>query len=98
MNPIKLKEYENYRKVQKDNKKEFQWHEFLKLDKAQYLNFRVSIYDDLMTICEFYIITMLQNDLRNRAASRFSRGEALTRQPKGKVKEVINEVRVQNSY
>ena len=43
MNPIKLKEYEDFKKVQKDNKKEFQWHEFLKLNRSQYLNFRVGI-------------------------------------------------------
>ena len=29
MNPIKLKEY-NFKKVQKDDKKEIKWHEFLK--------------------------------------------------------------------
>ncbi len=43
MNPIKIKDYEDFKKVQKDNKKEIQWHEFLKLDRSKYLNFRVSI-------------------------------------------------------
>ena len=43
MNPIRLKEYEDYKKVQKNDGKEFQWHEFLKLNKSQYLNFRASI-------------------------------------------------------
>ncbi|RGB22580.1 hypothetical protein C1646_775856 [Rhizophagus diaphanus] len=37
-----------------------------------------------------------QNDLRNRAASRFTRGEALSRQPKGSVGEVINDFKVAN--
>ncbi|CAB4416310.1 unnamed protein product [Rhizophagus irregularis] len=40
MNPIKIQEYREYKQIQKQNKKEFQWHEFLKLDKQQYLNFR----------------------------------------------------------
>ncbi|CAG8717602.1 3393_t:CDS:2, partial [Cetraspora pellucida] len=71
MNPIKIKEYEDYKDTQKRNKNELQWYEFLNLDKKQYLNFR--------------------NDLRNRAASRFLRGEPLSRQPKGKAKEVIKE-------
>ena len=39
-------------------------------------------------------IGILQNDLRNRAASRFLRGEPLSQQPKGKAKEVIKEVRI----
>ncbi|CAB4428581.1 unnamed protein product [Rhizophagus irregularis] len=77
MNPIMLKTYEDYKEDHKRNKKEFQWHEFLKLDKNQYLNFRAS---------------NKSNDLRNRAASRFTRGEALSRQPKGSVGEVINDV------
>uniref|UniRef100_U9TIH1 Uncharacterized protein n=1 Tax=Rhizophagus irregularis (strain DAOM 181602 / DAOM 197198 / MUCL 43194) TaxID=747089 RepID=U9TIH1_RHIID len=77
MNPIMLKTYEDYKEEHKRNKKEFQWHEFLKLDKNQYLNFRAS---------------NKSNDLRNRAASRFTRGEALSRQPKGSVGEVINDV------
>jgi hypothetical protein len=42
MNPIMLKTYEDYKEDHKRNKKEFQWHEFLKLDKNQYLNFRAS--------------------------------------------------------
>ena len=42
MNPIKFQEYEDYKKNQKQISKESQWHEFLKLDKKQYLNFRVS--------------------------------------------------------
>ncbi|CAG8642424.1 45450_t:CDS:10 [Gigaspora margarita] len=41
MNPIKLSEYENYKETQKRIKKDVQWNEFLKLDKKQYLNFRV---------------------------------------------------------
>ncbi|CAG8745573.1 7240_t:CDS:2, partial [Gigaspora rosea] len=40
MNPIKLSEYKNYKEAQKKFKKDVQWHEFLKLDKKQYLNFR----------------------------------------------------------
>ncbi|CAG8657497.1 11246_t:CDS:10, partial [Dentiscutata heterogama] len=71
MNPIKIKEYEDYKDTQKRNKNELQWYEFLNLDKKQYLNFR--------------------NNLQNRAASRFLRGEPLSRQPKGKAKEVIKE-------
>ncbi|CAB5205089.1 unnamed protein product [Rhizophagus irregularis] len=77
MNPIMLKTYEDYKEDHKRNKKEFQWHEFLKLDKNQYLNFRAS---------------NKSNDLHNRAASCFTRGEALSRQPNGSVGEVINDV------
>jgi hypothetical protein len=40
MNPIKLQEYNEYKETKKQK---FQWHEFLKLDRKQYLNFRVSI-------------------------------------------------------
>ncbi|CAB4398991.1 unnamed protein product [Rhizophagus irregularis] len=43
MNPIMLKTYEDYKEDHKRNKKEFQWHEFLKLDKNQYLNFRATL-------------------------------------------------------
>jgi len=42
MNPIKIQEYEEYKQSQKQNKKEFHWHEFLNLNKKQYLNFRVN--------------------------------------------------------
>lgn len=35
MNPIKIQEF-------KQIKNDFQWHELLKLDKDQYLNFRVN--------------------------------------------------------
>ena len=42
MNPIRRREYENYKEAQKKLNKEPQWNEFLKLDKKQYLNFRVS--------------------------------------------------------
>nr|CAG8647366.1 14049_t:CDS:2 [Entrophospora candida] len=59
------------------NEQESQWHEFLKLDKKQYLNFR--------------------NDLRNRAASRFSRGNPISRQPKGRAGEVIKDFKEANS-
>ncbi|RIB20720.1 hypothetical protein C2G38_2178539 [Gigaspora rosea] len=71
INPIKIKEYEDYKDTQKRNKNELQWYEFLNLDKKQYLNFR--------------------NDLQNHAASRFLCGEPLSRQTKGKAKEVIKE-------
>ncbi|CAB4416216.1 unnamed protein product [Rhizophagus irregularis] len=64
--------YREYKQIQKQNKKEFQWHEFLKLDKQQYLNFR--------------------NDLRNRAASRLTRGEPMSHQQKGIVKEIIKDI------
>nr|CAG8600212.1 263_t:CDS:2 [Entrophospora candida] len=77
MNLIKFIEYEDYKKNQKQIKKESQWHEFLKLDKKQYLNFR--------------------NDLRNRAASRFSRGNPISRQPKGRAGEVIKDFKEANS-
>ena len=40
MNPIKIHEY---KQIQGQDKKTFQWHEFLNLDKKQYLNFRASI-------------------------------------------------------
>ncbi|RIB06186.1 hypothetical protein C2G38_2217752 [Gigaspora rosea] len=40
MNPIKIKEYEDYKDTQKRNNNELQWYEFLNLDKKQYLNFR----------------------------------------------------------
>ncbi|GBC29116.2 Sel1 repeat protein [Rhizophagus irregularis DAOM 181602=DAOM 197198] len=69
MNPIKIQEF-------KQIKNDFQWHELLKLDKDQYLNFR--------------------NDLRNRAASRLSRGESVSRQQKGKVEEVIRDFKEAN--
>jgi len=41
MNPIRRQEYENYKEGQKKLNKELQWNDFLKLDKKQYLNFRV---------------------------------------------------------
>ncbi|UZO01697.1 uncharacterized protein OCT59_020208 [Rhizophagus irregularis] len=69
MNPIKIQEF-------KQIKNDFQWHELLKLDKDQYLNFR--------------------NDLRNRAASRLSRSESVSRQQKGKVEEVIRDFKEAN--
>lgn len=37
---------------------------------------------------------MSQNDLRNRAASRFSRGNPISRQPKGKAEEAIKDVSI----
>ncbi|CAG8795710.1 19941_t:CDS:2, partial [Racocetra persica] len=40
MNLFKLNKYEYYKEAQKKNEKDVQWHEFLKLDKKQYLNFR----------------------------------------------------------
>ncbi|CAB5203011.1 unnamed protein product [Rhizophagus irregularis] len=76
MNPIKIQEYREYKQIQKQNKKEFQWHEFLKLDKQQYLNFR--------------------NDLRNRAASRLTRGEPMSHQQKGIVEEIIKDFKEAN--
>ncbi|RIB23382.1 hypothetical protein C2G38_2032814 [Gigaspora rosea] len=46
MNPITFNEYENYKEAQKKVKKDVQWHEFLKLDKKQYLNFRYGKHND----------------------------------------------------
>ncbi|CAG8857205.1 3969_t:CDS:2, partial [Gigaspora margarita] len=40
MNLITFNEYDNYKETQKKAKKDVQWHEILKLDKKQYLNFR----------------------------------------------------------
>ncbi|KAF0557541.1 sel1 repeat domain-containing protein [Gigaspora margarita] len=42
MNLIMFNEYENYKEAQKKVKKDMQWHEFLKLNKKQYLNFRLN--------------------------------------------------------
>jgi hypothetical protein len=52
MNPIKIQEYKEYKQIQKQTGKEFQWHEFLKLNKSQYLNFRVSVFTT-HKICQF---------------------------------------------
>jgi hypothetical protein len=41
MNPITRQEYQEYKEGQKKLMKEPQWNEFLKLNKKQYLNFRV---------------------------------------------------------
>jgi hypothetical protein len=43
MNPITRQEYQDYKEGQKTLKKESKWNEFLRLDKKQYLNFRVSM-------------------------------------------------------
>jgi hypothetical protein len=97
MNPIKIQEYKEYKQIQKQTGKEFQWHEFLKLNKSQYLNFRVSVFTTqpikYVSLLDLRI-DLLQNDFRNRAASRLSRGEPISHQQKGKVEAVIKDVSI----
>jgi len=59
MNPIKFQEYEDYKKNQKQISKESQWHEFLKLDKKQYLNFRVSRVHHTIAVFQIYSVDFL---------------------------------------
>jgi len=42
MNPFRRQEYEDYRKAQERLGKKPEWHEFLKLNKKQCHNFRVT--------------------------------------------------------
>ncbi|CAG8478676.1 17057_t:CDS:2 [Racocetra persica] len=52
MNPITFNEYEVYKEAQKKVNKDMQWHEFLKLDKKQYLNFRFNEANSIFPISE----------------------------------------------
>ncbi|CAG8523088.1 11985_t:CDS:2 [Gigaspora rosea] len=88
MNPIKIKEYEDYKDTQKRNNNELQWYEFLNLDKKQYLNFRFNEANPTFPVSEAdfilrnwlasYCNSMVDQEKKKQIANAKAKGYALS--------------------